>query len=87
MLRGEILGALALLGHDETLNEANKRFHAFLEDRNTPLLPPDLRKVVGCKVHFNTSILQLHPIFIRQLFAGSICSSNAESQLLRQIGL
>ncbi|XP_031283763.1 aminopeptidase M1 [Pistacia vera] len=46
MLRGEILGALALFGHDETLNEASKRFHAFLEDRNTPLLPPDLRKAV-----------------------------------------
>ncbi|XP_044464976.1 aminopeptidase M1 [Mangifera indica] len=46
MLRGEILAALAMLGNDETLNKANKRFHAFLEDRNTPLLPPDLRKAV-----------------------------------------
>ncbi|KAL5786402.1 hypothetical protein ACOSQ2_008794 [Xanthoceras sorbifolium] len=44
MLRGEILTALALLGHDETLNEACKRFHAFLDNRTTPLLPPDLRK-------------------------------------------
>ncbi|KAK0571679.1 hypothetical protein LWI29_019866 [Acer saccharum] len=44
MLRGEILTALALLGHDETLNEASKRFHAFLEDRTTPLLPADLRR-------------------------------------------
>ncbi|XP_057432212.1 aminopeptidase M1 [Lotus japonicus] len=44
MLRGEILTALAGFGHDLTLDEANKRFQAFLEDRNTPLLPPDLRK-------------------------------------------
>ncbi|XP_047158930.1 aminopeptidase M1 [Vigna umbellata] len=44
MLRGEILTALALLGHDLTLEEASERFQAFLEDRNTPLLPPDTRK-------------------------------------------
>ncbi|KAJ4709017.1 Aminopeptidase [Melia azedarach] len=44
MLRGEVLTALALFGHDETLNEACKRFNAFLADRTTPLLPPDTRK-------------------------------------------
>ncbi|KAK8477338.1 hypothetical protein V6N13_081446 [Hibiscus sabdariffa] len=44
MLRGEILAALAMLGHKETLNEASRRFDAFLNDRNTPLLPPDIRK-------------------------------------------
>ncbi|KAF5748340.1 Aminopeptidase M1 isoform 1 [Tripterygium wilfordii] len=46
MLRGEILTALAQLGHDVTLNEASRRFNAFLDDRNTPLLPPDIRKAV-----------------------------------------
>ena len=49
MLRGEILTALAMFGHDLTLDEASKRFQAFLENRNTPLLPPDIRKV-GCSV-------------------------------------
>ncbi|KAA3457961.1 Npepps [Gossypium australe] len=44
MLRGEILTALAMLGHKETLSEASRRFDAFLKDRNTPLLPPDTRK-------------------------------------------
>lgn len=44
MLRGEILTALANFGHDETLSEANRRFQAFLEDRKTPLLSPDIRK-------------------------------------------
>ncbi|XP_022732460.1 aminopeptidase M1-like isoform X2 [Durio zibethinus] len=44
MLRGEILTALAMLGHEETLAEASRRFHAFLNDRNTPILPPDIRK-------------------------------------------
>ncbi|XVF48712.1 hypothetical protein PTKIN_Ptkin03bG0211500 [Pterospermum kingtungense] len=48
-LRGEILTALAMLGHEETLTEASRRFHAFLNDRNTPLLPPDIRKVVDCE--------------------------------------
>ncbi|XP_061374887.1 aminopeptidase M1 [Gastrolobium bilobum] len=44
MLRGEILTALAVFGHDLTLDEASKRFQAFVGDRNTPLLPPDIRK-------------------------------------------
>ena len=45
MLRGEVLTALAVFGHDLTINEASRRFHAFLDDRDTPLLPPDIRKV------------------------------------------
>ncbi|KAI4337165.1 hypothetical protein L6164_015612 [Bauhinia variegata] len=44
MLRGEVLTALAVFGHDLTLDEASRRFQAFLENRNTPLLPPDIRK-------------------------------------------
>ncbi|KAK4580847.1 hypothetical protein RGQ29_024481 [Quercus rubra] len=46
MLRGEVLTALAVFGHDLTLKEANFRFLAFLDDRNTPLLHPDIRKAV-----------------------------------------
>ncbi|GAU50648.1 hypothetical protein TSUD_333870 [Trifolium subterraneum] len=46
LLRGEILTSLAEFGHDPTLDEASKRFQAFLEDRNTPLLPPDIRRAV-----------------------------------------
>lgn len=49
MLRGEVLTALAVFGHDPTLDEASRRFYVFLKDRNTPLLPPDLRKVVKSK--------------------------------------
>uniref|UniRef100_A0A7N0V668 Alpha-aminoacylpeptide hydrolase n=1 Tax=Kalanchoe fedtschenkoi TaxID=63787 RepID=A0A7N0V668_KALFE len=44
MLRGEILTALAVFGHDVTRKEACRRFEAFVEDRNTPLLPPDIRR-------------------------------------------
>ncbi|XVE70868.1 hypothetical protein DITRI_Ditri10aG0105300 [Diplodiscus trichospermus] len=44
MSRGDIFTALAMLGHEETLNEATSRFHAFLDNRNTPLLHPDIRK-------------------------------------------
>ncbi|KMZ61534.1 Aminopeptidase M1 [Zostera marina] len=44
MLRGEILTALAFFGHEATLKEAQRRFNAFLADRNSSLLPPDTRK-------------------------------------------
>ncbi|KAL4618907.1 hypothetical protein ACB092_06G044900 [Castanea dentata] len=44
MLRDEVLTALAVFGHDLTLKEANRRFRAFLDDRNTPLLHPNIRK-------------------------------------------
>ncbi|KAF5204789.1 Aminopeptidase m1 [Thalictrum thalictroides] len=44
MLRGEVLTALAIFGHDTTKSEALERFRVFLNDRNTPLLPPDTRK-------------------------------------------
>ncbi|KAL3497457.1 hypothetical protein ACH5RR_040189 [Cinchona calisaya] len=46
MLRGELLTALALFGHEETQKEASRRFHIFLDDRDTPVLPPDLRRAV-----------------------------------------
>lgn len=45
LLRGELFATLAVFGHDETLKDARKRFQAFLEDRNTHLLPPDIRRV------------------------------------------
>ncbi|CAI9784919.1 unnamed protein product [Fraxinus pennsylvanica] len=55
MLRGEVLTALVSFGHETTLNEANRRFHIFLEDRNTPVLPPDLRKTVYVAIMQNVS--------------------------------
>lgn len=45
LLRGTLLTALAELGHEATINEAVRRFNVYLEDRETPLLPPDVRKV------------------------------------------
>ncbi|KAL9267254.1 Aminopeptidase M1-like protein [Drosera capensis] len=44
MLREELLNGLVQLGHDSTVNEAIRRFEAFLDDRSTPLLPPDIRR-------------------------------------------
>ncbi|ONK80890.1 uncharacterized protein A4U43_C01F22890 [Asparagus officinalis] len=44
MLRGELLVALAELGHDVTQHEALRCFGVYLDDRNTSLLPPDTRK-------------------------------------------
>ncbi|KAL2545045.1 Aminopeptidase M1 [Forsythia ovata] len=55
MLRGELLTALASFGHDMTLNEANRRFKIFLDDRNTPVLPPDLRRTVYMAIMQNVS--------------------------------
>uniref|UniRef100_A0ACD5ZVG0 Uncharacterized protein n=2 Tax=Avena sativa TaxID=4498 RepID=A0ACD5ZVG0_AVESA len=44
MLRSLLLIALVKLGHDETITEGFRRFHIFLENRKSPLLPPDNRK-------------------------------------------
>ncbi|GMP84067.1 hypothetical protein CsSME_00037742 [Camellia sinensis var. sinensis] len=55
MLRGELLTALAQFGHDITQNEARRRFDAFLNDKNTPLLPPDMRKAAYVAVMQNVS--------------------------------
>ncbi|KAH9616430.1 hypothetical protein KSS87_016451 [Heliosperma pusillum] len=44
MLRGELLTVLAELGHENTLNEATRRFDAFCANRDSSLLPPDTRK-------------------------------------------
>eukprot|EP00252_Welwitschia_mirabilis_P026272 TRINITY_DN853_c0_g2_i2.p1 TRINITY_DN853_c0_g2~~TRINITY_DN853_c0_g2_i2.p1 ORF type:complete len:876 (-),score=167.86 TRINITY_DN853_c0_g2_i2:460-3087(-) len=46
MLRGQILGVLAEFGHKETKAEALRRFNSFVNERNAPLLPPDIRKAV-----------------------------------------
>ncbi|XP_062097259.1 aminopeptidase M1-like isoform X2 [Humulus lupulus] len=55
MLRGEILTVLAVFGDDQTLLEASRRFNEFLNDRNTPLLPSDLRKAAYVAVMQRTS--------------------------------
>ncbi|KAJ4952677.1 hypothetical protein NE237_029509 [Protea cynaroides] len=57
MLRGEVLTALIQFGHDATQKEGIRRFHAFLDDRNTPLLPPNTRKAayVAVMQHVSTS--------------------------------
>ncbi|MCL7043757.1 hypothetical protein MKW94_002413, partial [Papaver nudicaule] len=44
MLRGEVLTALVIFGHAPTQKEALRRFHAYVDDRNTPLLSPNTRK-------------------------------------------
>ncbi|XP_042488485.1 aminopeptidase M1 [Macadamia integrifolia] len=50
MLRGEVLTALVEFGDDATQKEGIRRFRAFLDDRNTPLLPPDIRKAAYVSV-------------------------------------
>ncbi|KAI3911691.1 hypothetical protein MKX01_029452, partial [Papaver californicum] len=41
------LECLTILGHDLTLNEVVRRFRAFVDDKNTPLLPPDSIKLMA----------------------------------------
>lgn len=53
MLRGELLTALVEFGHDLTQNEARRRFDVFLNDRSTPLLPPDIRRTAYVAVMKN----------------------------------
>ena len=56
LLRGEILQALAFLGHEETHREALQRFQSFLNDRNTPLLSADTRDVIYVYIHIHIHI-------------------------------
>ncbi|WOL09046.1 hypothetical protein Cni_G17799 [Canna indica] len=84
MLRGEVLTALAKLGHDGTIKEAVKRFHAFLDDRNSFLLPPDTRKAayVAVMQTINSSNKQGYESLLRiyretDLSQEKICIINA----------
>ncbi|KAJ3708907.1 hypothetical protein LUZ61_012612 [Rhynchospora tenuis] len=45
MLRAELLMALVRLGNTITVDEGIRRFYIFLNDRNSSVLPPDIRKV------------------------------------------
>ncbi|CAK9179920.1 unnamed protein product [Ilex paraguariensis] len=47
--------ALATFGHNETHQEAMKRFQAYLDDSSTSLLPVDSRKAAYITVMSNTS--------------------------------
>lgn len=43
--RRKVLHSLAIMGHERTLSEAKRRFHAYLADKNTLLFPSDFRQV------------------------------------------
>lgn len=60
LLRGECLIALAKLGDEITSEEAMRRFDVFLEDKSTPLLPPDTRKAVYTAVMKSVSPTNIH---------------------------
>jgi len=86
LLRGTLLTALAELGHEATINEAVRRFHVFLEDRETPLLPPDVRKV-SILTEFKLYLLQTTKrstyLLILLCFVGCICCFNADSEQIK----
>ena len=82
MLRGEVWTALAVFGYDPTLKEASRRFHAFLDDRNTPLLHPDIRKV-GKKKHW--SITSIYPSTIPIKFSNGLWLQAAYVAVMRRV--
>ncbi|KAH7865367.1 hypothetical protein Vadar_005683 [Vaccinium darrowii] len=55
MTRERVLMGLVNLGHSRTIDEAMKRFQAYVSDRNTPLLPVDCRRAVFRAVMRNTN--------------------------------
>ncbi|XP_020219267.1 aminopeptidase M1 isoform X1 [Cajanus cajan] len=55
LLRGEVFQALATFDHDKTQEEALRRFQILLDDRNTSLLPANIRKVAYVAVMRNTT--------------------------------
>lgn len=67
LLIGELFATLAVFGHEDTLLEANKHFQAFLEDINTHLLPPDIRRVRTIYLSCTKDINTLHVIIINNI--------------------
>ncbi|TVU09291.1 hypothetical protein EJB05_42754 [Eragrostis curvula] len=57
MLRPVLLDSLVRLGHEKTINEGVRRFRIFLNDRNTSLLPPNIRKAAYLAVMQNVTSL------------------------------
>jgi hypothetical protein len=81
MLRSLLLLALVKLGHDETIAEGIRRFHIFLEDRKSPLLPPDNRKVMTFPLDYSRFTSLLSNL---QCSLGSIPCCDAEREYLKQ---
>eukprot|EP01018_Ginkgo_biloba_P015842 Gb_28417 [translate_table: standard] len=55
MLRGELLAALAMFRHEESKAEALRRFKVFLNDKSTPLLSADIKKVSYIAIMHNVT--------------------------------
>ncbi|KAL6996293.1 hypothetical protein U1Q18_006426 [Sarracenia purpurea var. burkii] len=55
MMREEVLMALVKFGHNETINEAIKRFQAYLTGQNTTLLPVECRQAAYVAVMRNAN--------------------------------
>lgn len=89
LLRGELFATLAMFGHEETLREASRRFQAFLEDRNTHLLPPDIRRVnLLFLIYYYHLYICVMFTLIKTLFlllSGCLCCCDEESDTCRQI--
>uniref|UniRef100_A0A7N0V8D3 Aminopeptidase n=1 Tax=Kalanchoe fedtschenkoi TaxID=63787 RepID=A0A7N0V8D3_KALFE len=56
LMRGDVLYALALLRHDATLQEATRRFHAYLADRNNSFASSDTRRAAFVAVMQNVTM-------------------------------
>lgn len=68
LLRGEVLLALSTFGHDNTHKEAIRRFQAFVDDRNTPLLSADTKRVIVCPQYLNHFLIPRSPSEVEMLY-------------------
>ncbi|KAH7430122.1 hypothetical protein KP509_09G084800 [Ceratopteris richardii] len=61
MLRGNVLVALINCGHEDVIAEAMNRFECYLKDRDTSLLPADIRSATFHAVMQKTTSLDRKP--------------------------
>ena len=76
LLRGEVWTALAVFEYDPALKEASRRFHAFLDHRNTPSLQ--------CKKK-HWSITSIYPSTIPIKFSNGLWLQAAYVAVMRRV--
>ncbi|XP_042022611.1 aminopeptidase M1-like [Salvia splendens] len=84
--REQVLTALAHLDHPRTKEEATNRLRAFLQDKNTPLLPVNTRKAAYIAVMRNTSVADKTGLKLLQKLYKEVDAIQEKTRILRCIG-
>ncbi|KAK6157012.1 hypothetical protein DH2020_011260 [Rehmannia glutinosa] len=85
LMREEVLMALASFDHPPTKEEAIKRFQAYVDNRNTSLLPVDSRKAAYVAVMRNTSIADRSGLQYLQTIYREVDALQEKTRILRCI--